>query len=169
MTHLLPIIAAGQIGRKEIRGKNLGPEVTKYQRATSLEPGAWPWCAAFVDWVLQQWLKDPKVVKWLDFKTTTAAQWRPRTALAYGFTKWAEDRPNTVTILPDTATPEPGDIVMYDFSHVGFVDHNQNRLSFLSVEGNTNAAGSRDGDGVWSKVRSRSIARNFLRIHPSQA
>jgi hypothetical protein len=167
MTNLLPIIAAEQIGLKETRGKNLGPEVSKYQRASSLDPGPWPWCAAFVDWVLQQWLKDPKVVKWLGFKTTIPSEWRPKTALAYGFTKWAMDRPNTITILPDTATPEPGDIVMYDFSHVGFVEKNQSKLNFLAIEGNTNSAGSRDGDGVWRKVRLKSMARNFLRIHPS--
>ena len=167
MTNLLPLLASTQVGRKETRGSNLGPEVSKFQRATNLEPGAWPWCAAFVDWVIQQWLADKRVVEWLGLKTTTPQEWRPRTALAFGFLKWAQDRPSTVTILPETADPLPGDIVIYDFSHIGFVDRPQNRLSFLAVEGNTNAAGSRDGDGVWHKVRHRSLAKNFLRIHPS--
>lgn len=166
---LLPLIAEREVGKKEILGRNLGPAVRKYQKATDLDPGAWPWCAAFVSWTLQQWLGDAENVKWLGLKRTTPEAWRPKTALAYGFLKWANIRPNTVTILPDTAAPEPGMIVIYDFSHIGIVKRNIDKTYFEAVEGNTNGAGSRDGDGVYVKTRPRSIARKFLKIHPSNA
>lgn len=159
-------IAEREVGKKETKGRNLGPEVRKYQAATNLDSGAWPWCAAFVCWALEQWLADPANVRWLALKSTTPARWRPKTALAYGFIKWAEARPATCIILSDTAEPQPGDIVAYDFSHIGIVKRSMGD-KFEAIEGNTNGAGSRDGDGVYLKVRPRSLARCFIRIRPS--
>jgi hypothetical protein len=166
---MLPIIAAREVGKKETKGNNLGPEVRKYQSASNLDPGAWPYCAAFCCWCLDRWLDDPDNRKWLGLKKTSPQAWRPKTALAYGFLKWAKARPATVQILPDTAEPEPGMFVIYDFSHIGIVKRNIDENYFEAVEGNTNGAGSRDGDGVYVKVRRRSLARAFLRIRPSVA
>ena len=164
---MLPIIAAREVGKKETKGNNLGPEVRKYQSATNLEPGAWPYCAAFCCWCLDRWLDDPDNRKWLALKKTSPQAWRPKTALAYGFLKWAKARPATVQILPDTTEPEPGMFVIYDFSHIGIVKRNIDENYFEAVEANTNGAGSRDGDGVYVKVRRRSLARAFLRVRPS--
>ena len=166
---MLPVIAAREVGKKETKGNNLGPEVRKYQSATNLDPGAWPYCAAFCCWVLARWLDDAENRKWLGLKKTSPQAWRPKTALAYGFLKWAKARPATVQILPDTAEPEPGMFVIYDFSHIGIVKRNIDETFFEAIEGNTNAAGSRDGDGVYVKIRRRSLARAFLRIGPSVA
>jgi hypothetical protein len=166
---MLPVIAAREVGKKETKGNNLGPEVRKYQSATNLPPGAWPYCAAFCCWVLDRWLDDPENRKWLGLKKTSPQAWRPKTALAYGFLKWAKTRPATVQILPDTAEPEPGMFVIYDFSHIGIVQRNIDATFFEAIEANTNAAGSRDGDGVYVKIRRRSLARAFLRIGPSVA
>ena len=163
---LLAQIAEKELGRKETKGRNLGFCVQFYQAATNLDPGAWPWCAAFVCWALEQWLADPANVKWLALKSTTPAKWRPKTALAYGFIRWAEARPATCTILPDSVEPQPGDIVCYDFSHIGIVKRSFGD-KFEAIEGNTNGAGSREGDGVYLKVRPRSLARCFIRIRPS--
>lgn len=160
-------IAGREVGKKETAGSNRGPDVRKYQAATNLEPGAWPWCAAFVCWCIQQWLADPEVKTWLNLKTTTTSNWRPRTALAFGFLKWAQARPATTTILPDTAEPQPGDIVVFDFSHIGIVLNAAPNGKMLTIEGNTNGAGSREGDSVEGKIRSRSLARAFIRIRPS--
>ena len=74
-------IAERELGKKETRN-NVGKEVRKYQAATNLDPGAWPWCAAFCAWALERWLDDPANVKWLALKSTTPAKWRPKTALA---------------------------------------------------------------------------------------
>ena len=159
-------IAERELGKKETRN-NVGKDVRKYQAATNLDPGAWPWCAAFCAWALEQWLADPDNVKWLALKSTTPAKWRPKTALAYGFIKWAEARPATCAVLPDTAEPQPGDLVIYDFSHIGIVQRSADKEWFTAIEGNTNGAGSRDGDGVYLKLRRRSLARCFIRIRPS--
>lgn len=163
---LLAQIAEREIGKKETRN-NVGKDVRKYQAATTLAPGAWPWCAAFCAWTLEQWLDDPANVKWLSLKSTTPAKWRPKTALAYGFIRWAKARPATCAVLPDTAEPQPGDLVVYDFSHIGIVQRSADKEWFTAIEGNTNGAGSRDGDGVYLKLRRRSLARCFIRIRPS--
>jgi hypothetical protein len=168
---LLAQLAEKEIGRKETKGRNLGPAVRKYQAATNLDPGAWPWCSAFVCWALEQWLSDPANVRWLALKSTTPAKWRPKTALAYSFIAWAEARPATCTILPDTAEPQPGDLVVYDFSHIGIVKESRGD-KFVAIEGNTSGmradgTPSREGDGVYVKVRPRSLARCFIRIRPS--
>ena len=167
---LLAQLAEKEIGRKETRN-NVGKEVRKYQAATNLEPGAWPWCAAFCAYIMEQWLADSANVKWLALKSTTPAKWRPKTALAYGFIKWAEARPATCVILPDTTEPQPGDIVCYDFSHIGIVKRSLGDR-FEAIEGNStgvraDGTPSREGDGVYMKVRPRSLARCFIRIRPS--
>lgn len=119
--------------------------------------------------MLDRWLDDPDNRKWLALKKTSPQAWRAKTALAYGFLTWAKARPATVQILPDTAEPEPGMFVIYDFSHIGIVKRNIDEKYFEAVEGNTNGAGSREGDGVYVKLRRRSLARAFLRIKPSAA
>lgn len=162
---LLAQIAERELGKKETRN-NVGKDVRKYQAATTLAPGAWPWCAAFCAWTLQQWLDDPANVKWLGLRATTPAKWRPKTALAYGFIKWAQARPATCMVLPDTVEPMPGDLVCYDFSHIGIVKRSLGD-KFEAIEGNTNGAGSREGDGVYLKVRPRKLARCFIRIRTS--
>jgi hypothetical protein len=167
---LLTQIAERELGKKETRN-NVGKDVRKYQAATNLDPGAWPWCAAFCAWALEQWLDDPANVKWLALKSTTPAKWRPKTALAYGFIKWAEARPATCTVLPDTAEPRPGDFVCYDFSHIGIVKRSLGD-KFEAIEGNTSGmradgTPNREGDGVYLKVRPRKLARCFIRIRPS--
>ena len=168
---LLAELAEKEIGRKETKGRNLGPAVRKYQASTNLDPGAWPWCSAFCAWALEQWLADPANVKWLSLKSTTPARWRPKTALAYGFIRWAEARPATCSVLPDSAEPQPGDFAVYDFSHIGIVKESRGE-KFVAIEGNTSGmrsdgTPSREGDGVYLKVRPRSLARCFIRIRPS--
>jgi hypothetical protein len=155
-------IAESQVGVRE-SGRNSGEAIRKYQAATSLKPDRWPWCAAFVDWCILEWLKDPEVVKWLGLKVRTPEQWRPKTALAYGFTSWAAGRPNTTKLLGPTEMAKPGDIVMYTFSHVGIVI-SDNGKTIQTVEGNTNGEGSREGDGVYYKTRNKSLIRRLVRI-----
>lgn len=166
MNKLIADIATEEIGVKE-QGNNSGAKIREYQACTTLRPAAWPWCAAFVCWVIDQWLEEPRSVAWLNLKTLSPEKWRPRTALAYGFLEWAKDRPSTTEILSDKAKTRAGDIVVYDFSHVGIVIRDLGS-KIVTVEGNTNGAGSREGDGVYQKTRNKSIARNFIRITPRQ-
>ena len=56
--------------------------------------------------------------------------------------------------------PMPGDVFTLYYpklkriGHTGFFDKQINSKIYRSVEGNTNAAGSREGDGVYIKYRS---------------
>ena len=163
-------IALSQVGVKEVGGNNNGPQVRKYQAATNLKPAAWPWCAAFTGWVIREWLKDPENNDWLNLQSLTPEQWRPKTAAAFGYISWAKGRPATTKVLSSKAKPQVGDIVVFDFSHIGVVTKVMSNGSFQCVEGNTNGRGTRDsksGDGVWLKTRSASLVRNFVRINPS--
>jgi hypothetical protein len=58
--------------------------------------------------------------------------------------------------------------VTFDFSHTGIVLEDDGKY-IVTVEGNTNGKGDRDsesGDGVWRKIRRKTLAKNFIRIHP---
>ena len=168
MTKYLAQIAANEVGVREVGGNNNGERIRTYQEATDLAPAAWPWCAAFVDWCIREWLMTPEVTAWLNLQSKTPEEWRPKTALAYGFLDWAKSRPKTTITLHDRDMARPGDIVVFDFSHVGIVE-SESGSQIVTIEGNTNGRGDRDsesGDGVWRKTRSKSIARNFIRIRP---
>ena len=63
-------IAETQVGVQEHGGNNRGPQVQAYQSATNLAGTGWPWCAAFVCWVVWQAIQ----------KSGLSASWpRPRT------------------------------------------------------------------------------------------
>ena len=161
----LAAIARSQVGTKEIGGNNRGPQIVEYQKATWLEPGAWPWCAAFVCWCIREWLKNPSVNGTLSLSDPEA--WRPKTAGAWDMANWA--RKHGRPIFGETAEVRAGDLILFDFSHIGLVVEaapvGVDRI--VTVEGNTNGAGDRDstaGDGVWEKERSRHLAKQFIRL-----
>jgi hypothetical protein len=169
MLEKLIAIAESQVGVREIGGNNRGDKIREYQTATDLAPGAWPWCAAFTDWCIKEWLEDSQVAKWLNLKNRTPEEWRPKTALAYGLTAWAKKRPNTTRVFSEKDRAKLGDIVTFDFSHVGFVV-SDNGIWIETLEGNTNGKGERDsesGDGVWRKVRKKTLVKDLIRINPS--
>ena len=171
MIHKLVEIAQNEVGVRESGGNNRGERIREYQRATELSPAAWPWCAAFVDWCIMEWLNDQQAVRWLNLRNSTPDGWRPKTALAYGLTKWARNRPNTTMIFTEKDKAMAGDIVTFDFSHVGFVV-SDNGSTIETIEGNTNGRGDRDsesGDGVWKKIRKKTLVKDLIRINPSRS
>lgn len=168
MNRIIVDIATKEVGIREQGGNNKGPRIREYQAATWLAPAPWPWCAAFVDWCIMDWLKSSLVRDWLKLTDAQADSFRPKTAGAWDLVNWARQNSRRVSILTEDAKALPGDIIVYDFSHVGIVEADGGK-AFSTIEGNTNGAGDRDsttGDGVWRKVRERSLARNLLRIHP---
>lgn len=162
-------IAVHEVGFKETEGANRGPEVRKYQAATSEPIGPWPWCAAYVAWCIQQWLQAPDVQRALGIPEATdpplspIEEWRFKSALAFGAEPWA--RSKGLSVLPEEELALTGDLITFDFSHIGIVrlDEVQGQ-PIQTVEGNTNGAGSRDGNGVWLKARPDGLTRRYIRL-----
>jgi hypothetical protein len=151
-------IAKGEVGKREIGGNNRGPHVDKYETASWVGPhDVEPWCASFVCWVVREALEG--------FDTPEGFT-RPTTPGAWDFERWAWDERNHGVLLfkpPQSFTP--GDIVVFKKSHIGIVDFTSNKERYVhTIEGNTGASGSRDGDGVYTKVRSSDSFRSVIRL-----
>lgn len=159
-------VARAEVGVMEVGGNNNGPRVREYQAATWLKPAAWPWCAAFVCWVLREWTKDNAVAQILSLTTPKALKsWLCQDASAYGFEDWAKK--HGIKVLGPTTNPQAGDIVTYaSFSHIGIVVGPVDDKFMHTVEGNTDPDGGREGNGVYLKKRKRGLARAFIRILP---
>ncbi len=159
-------ILAGEVGKTE-KGENTGPDIIKYQRATTLAGTGWAWCAAFVCWGIREWTKDKEVQEALKLTDKKLAEWLPKTAAAFGFHGWAER--NGLLVMDDNPRHvlHTGDLMTFDMSHIGVVTTDDSAAGLVyTIEGNTNAVGGRDGQGVWKKVRRRSEAFKFIRIIP---
>jgi len=166
-TAKLAEIAIREVGVREVGGNNCGPRVMEYQKSTWLEPGPWPWCAAFVDWCVREWatkhipagdplLGDRKV-----------SDWRPRTAGAFDLERWAKSV--GLEVRSPKASVQMGDLVVYDMSHCGIIVAGAHAGSLFveAVEGNTGLSGLRDssaGDGVFRKKRDRRMVRSLIRL-----
>jgi len=143
-------IARSQIGLTEIpKGSNWGQHVEKYLASVGIGfPAAW--CMAFVYWCVNKAADEMKVANPL-FKTGgVMAQWNASKALR-------------------VKTPQRGDIFIMDFGkglgHTGIVESVQGDR-IMTIEGNSNSQGSRDGVEVCRKPGGRLITscKGFLRI-----
>jgi hypothetical protein len=153
-------IAKNEIGVEEIDGTNCGPRVNEYKGATNLDPKqSWPWCAAFVCWVVREAMKSARVRETATFK-------RPTTASAWGFENWSLVQDNsTQTKKPHGADIEAGDIVVFTFSHIGIALSSPDENGDVQTcEGNTDMMGSREGGGVFKKLRHVSKIRSRIRF-----
>ncbi|SFC93130.1 CHAP domain-containing protein [Flexibacter flexilis DSM 6793] len=129
-----------QVGIREATGRNDGTQVEMYLHSVKAKRGQ-SWCAAFVSWCLQQH----------DIPHPQSA-WSP--ALF--------PKRHTVFVRgqPYTYAPQRGDVFGLYYTnlgrigHVGFIEQWDYGGKFvITVEGNTNEAGSRQGDGVYRKKR----------------
>lgn len=161
----LVAIAQAEVGTREGKLNNTGARIVEYQKATWLKPDAWSWCAAFVAWCMREWLND------IDVRTALRVlkidTWRCHDASAFGWEKWAKIR--GLKVLPDTDIAKAGDIVIFDFSHIGIVAEDQlsPAHNIKTIEGNTNSKGDRDsnsGDGVWQKSRNPALVKCYIRL-----
>lgn len=158
-------IARAEIGVREEGGNNNGDRIRVYQSATWLKPDSWPWCAAFTAWVLRETLHTEVGKAYLG--THKADTWRCKDASAFGWEKWA--RAKGLQVLDEGQRARVGDIVIFDFSHIGIVTQDQptKATSIVTIEGNTNGAGDRDsksGDGVWLKRRAPKLTKCYIRL-----
>lgn len=151
-------VAEREIGVREERS-NMGDRVNQYKAATWLDHNKpWPWCAAFVCWCLKEAAGKYKVKFHL-----------PETAGAWDFeVSWARGKYGAVPgidVIDDPKQAVRGDIVVFEFSHIGIALDDYDSGYVRTVEGNTNKAGSREGDGVWAKTRKASQIRSIIRIN----
>jgi hypothetical protein len=132
-------VAGREVGIREV-GRNRGQRIEEYQACVGIEPGS-PWCAAFVSWVFREASRTLGIPCPLHPSGGALKLWR-----------WA---------APATRTqwPKPGGVFVIDhgagLGHVGIVesvtpDH------LVTIEGNTNDGGAREGDGVYRRIRRKS-------------
>ncbi len=168
----LAAIAEAQIGNEESpRGSNRGPAIAKYFSADAYQPNGangrddgYAWCASFVSWCVQEFL-----IKGTGplFKVEA-----PRLSAAFAFRAWAKAN-GAMLFLPSQCEagklwPDRGDIVTFNFSHVGIVAAANQRggENFTSIEGNSNSGGSREGFAVVRHPRTFAAVREFIRLTP---
>ncbi len=125
-----------QVGIRELTGKNDGKQIEAYQKVTKA-PKHSPYCASFVAWCFVQ----------CEVKTVQSAwspSWFPQNKVIYKQGKGI--------------IPQSGDVFGLYYpskkrvAHVGFI-HKWGDVYIITVEANTNDAGSREGDGVYKKRR----------------
>lgn len=163
MSLLAPAIvklARKEIGVEEVDGTNCGPRVNHYKAATWLNPElAWPWCAAFVCWLVREALATTGLEETATFK-------RPRTAGAWDFRNWALAQDDSVRTKDRPGTDiQAGDILIFTFSHIGIATGPPDEHGLVpTIEGNTDSAGSREGGGVYAKKRPLNKIKARLRF-----
>lgn len=135
-----------EIGVREATGKNDGKSVEKYLASTNLTKG-YAWCAAFINWNLSQCGATHNNSAW-------SPDWFPRHRIV-----WISSAVGSG--LNSGTLPQKGDVFGIYFAskgriaHVGFIEQWGDK-KVITVEGNTNTAGSREGDGVYKKIRLKS-------------
>lgn len=128
--------AGSQVGVREV-GRNAGQKVEEYQGVVGLHPGD-PWCAAFVSWCYLRAAEE-------------LGMGCPLVVSGGALRLWGTAPPEQ-----RSKDPEPGAIFVIDhgggLGHVGLVEH-VGIGELVTVEGNTNDGGSREGDGVYRRLR----------------
>jgi hypothetical protein len=159
-------VAREYLGTRET-SKNRGPHLEQFWAATSYPDGATnrePWCSAFVTFCVREGDKrSPDIALRNPPVFPAVAQWRP----------WARNPRNgclTFTAADVRAgkfQPEAGDIfdLLPSVSHIGIVAQDYDSGADVhTIEGNTNDAGSREGDGIYLKTRKLAGIGIFIRI-----
>ncbi len=153
-------LARFELGVEEVNGTNCGPRVNEYKAATWLPADkGWPWCAAFVCWLVREAMKANGVKESATFK-------RPRTAGAWDFENWSlAQGSETNTKKPHKGDIQAGDIVVFKFSHIGIAESAPDKNGIVTtIEGNTDGAGSREGGAVLRKRRRVDQIRSRIRF-----
>ena len=163
-----------QIARKD-RGKtetsrNQAPWIKKLWTATTYPTGyeeRQPYCAAGVCYCIREWLKDKDVLKAFGFTELQSERWRVKYASVYlapggnNVLDWAKTR--NLQILNKNDNFHAGDLIIYEKSHIEICVDDVGKL-ITCIGYNTNAAGSRDGEGCFEKDRSRSGIKCAIRL-----
>jgi len=134
-------VARKEIGVKEVPpGSNSGPRVGEYLKSVNLNPG-YAWCAAFVFWCFKQ-------------ASTNLNCVNPVLKTASCMVHWQKTKGQKITMVEAIKNPQlvsPGDIFIISRKggkrHTGIVTGINNGY-IQTIEGNSNAFHSAEGEGV---------------------
>jgi hypothetical protein len=134
--------AESQVGvAEQPPGSNDGPQLATYRSAVAGAAPGEPWCAYFASWAAQQ-------------------AGAPLGANGQGLgsvseiTDWAAA---TGRLLPTSATPQPGDLILFGDRHVGLVESVNQDGTLTTVEGNY-------ANAVTRVTRSPAEATGYVRL-----
>ncbi len=150
--------ARTQIGVMESpRGSNRGPQVDLYLKSVKLDPkrGSFAWCVAFTYFCFQEAAKQLGVDNPHVRTAGVLDHWNRAKSVS------AAKRITHARAIADPALVRPGSLFVMDFGggagHTGLVVESANgRL--VTIEGNSNDGGSREGIGVFRR-QARKIAQ----------
>jgi peptidoglycan hydrolase-like protein with peptidoglycan-binding domain len=150
--------AISQLGFMELPGQpNRGPQVDSYLKAVGIKnpnsnpPGGYPWCQAFVYWCFEQSAlmlaranPSPKTAGVLDHWNKSIATTRTQ-------------KISKAAALADITKLQPGMLFVNDYGagkgHIGYVESIYSDGRLVTVEGNVNSAGRREGLGAFRPQR----------------
>ena len=141
---------------REVGGKNAGPDVEKYLKCLGMSKGS-PWCAAFVSWCVMQSRGLAKPPSWCSGSAVSLFQVAGRSKTCVKVTPVDADFKSKVKAgyiwsrAQDDAAAAAARKGAWCQGHTGIVVKVDD-IGFHTIEGNTNAAGSREGDGVYHKT-----------------
>jgi len=162
LSEIIAKAVESKIGTREEGGENKGKDLQPFFDSDWYDPNGskagddgYAWCAAFVCWAVKEASSKIDIAFSL-----------PRTPRAWGFEDWAKAQGEKVDLKkPHLGDINRGDIVIFKFSHIGVAVSDLDSSEFFStVEGNTNSKGSREGDGVYRKLRHASEIRSRIRL-----
>lgn len=121
-------VAQGEVGQaEEPPGSNDGARIGLYRTAAEGAYAGAPWCAYFVSWCAAQ-----------------AGAPLGEAGQGYGAVEQIHDwAARTGRLLPASAAPQPGDLILFGGRHIGIVESVNADGSLTTVEGNHRQAVSR--------------------------
>jgi hypothetical protein len=160
----LVAIARKNVGKTEVT-PNRAPWIAPLWKATSYPDGMAnrePYCAAGMAWCLQQWGQIPGVLDALKMTANQFEKWRCKSAGAFAWGHWAQEK--GLQILSEDDNFHVGDLIIYRRSHIEMYVDDLPGGAFNAIGYNTNAAGSREGEGCFEKPRPRSGIKEVIRL-----
>jgi hypothetical protein len=134
--------AQSQVGQSEQPpGSNDGPQLALYRTAVAGSAAGQPWCATFASWAAAQ-------------AGAPVGDGGSGSASVAAIADWAS---RNGRLLPASATPAPGDLIVFGDRHIGVVESVNADGSLTTVEGNYASAVSR-------VQRSPSEATGYVRL-----
>lgn len=147
--------------------RNQADWIKKFWPATTYPTGYLnrePYCAAALCYWLQQWFLQPETAEAFGKSSPELEAYRCKSPAVFDWPTWAKRV--DAKVLGKTVILHAADIVVYSYSHIELVSNDDNTKTgpFVAIGANTNASGSRDGEGCFEKPRTRASVKCFIRL-----